>query len=107
MLTRLVKMTFDKDKVDEFVALMEENSHKIRAVEGCQYLQILQDQSSPNVFFTYSIWEGSFYLHQYRHSALFKEVWNHAKQGFIAKPEAWSLDKIIEHKRDVVDRTTK
>ncbi|MEZ5002634.1 MAG: antibiotic biosynthesis monooxygenase [Chitinophagales bacterium] len=105
MLTRIVKMTFDKDKVDEFIVLMKHNSHRIRAVEGCLYLQILQDQSSPNIFFTYSIWEGSFYLHQYRHSALFKEVWNKAKEGFIDKPEAWSVDQIIEHKRDAVNES--
>ncbi len=96
-------MTFKEEVVEEFVALMEKNSIRIRAAEGCQYLQILQDQVSPNIFFTYSIWEGAFYLHQYRHSALFKEVWNQAKEGFAAKPEAWSFDKIIEHHRDVVE----
>ena len=102
MLTRIVKMTFKEDKVKKFVALMKQNSPRIRAAEGCHYLQILQDQSSPNIFFTYSIWEGSFYLHQYRHSALFKEVWNQAKEVFADRPQAWSFDKIIEHERDMV-----
>ena len=100
MLTRIVKMTFQEDQVERFVALMKKNSSRIRAAEGCCYMQVLQDQVSPNVFFTYSVWEGAFYLHQYRHSALFKEVWNQAKEAFSDKPQAWSFDNIIEHNWD-------
>lgn len=101
MITRIVKMTFKPESVEMFKTLMQQNSPKIRAAEGCKFLQILQNQSEPNIFFTYSIWEGSFYLHQYRHSALFKEVWNEAKAHFDDKPEAWSFDKFVEHGFDV------
>lgn len=96
MLTRIVKMTFKSEHVDEFKALMQVNSKRIKAFPGCVYLQILQDQRQPNIFFTYSHWESDAHLQQYRHSALFAEVWPAAKAGFAERAEAWSVDRFIE-----------
>jgi heme-degrading monooxygenase HmoA len=92
---RIVKMTFDPDKVDEFESLFNDNKHKIRAFDGCTHLQLLKDINTPNQYFTYSFWKHLDNLEAYRTSELFAEVWSATKKLFIAKPEAWSVEQEI------------
>ena len=89
---RIVKMTFDPEKVNEFLANFEEVKHQIRAFEGVEHLELLNDKNKPNIYFTYSIWKDESYLETYRHSDLFKSVWAVTKPMFIEKAEAWSLE---------------
>ncbi|HMO40597.1 MAG TPA: antibiotic biosynthesis monooxygenase [Saprospiraceae bacterium] len=88
MLKRLVKMTFQPDKVNDFIAVFEESKHKIRAMPGCHHLELWR---SGSVFFTYSIWESEQALNHYRYSELFKSTWARTKPLFAEKAEAWSL----------------
>ena len=91
---RIVKMTFDPYKVDEFLANFEKVQNHIRAFEGVKHLELLRDKNNTNVFFTYSIWRNEIYLEKYRHSDLFKTVWSKTKPLFIKPAEAWSVDSI-------------
>lgn len=93
MIKRIVKMTFKAEFIEEFVALFNSKKEFIAAVEGCTFVELLQDASNPNIFFTYSLWEEESYIEAYRHSELFKNVWAQTKIGFDDKPEAWSLLK--------------
>ena len=93
---RIVKMTFDPTKVDEFLANFEEAKEQIRAFEGVEHLELLNDRNTPNIYFTYSIWKGDEYLEKYRHSDLFKSVWAVTKPLFIEKAEAWSVDSLVK-----------
>ncbi|WP_196886662.1 putative quinol monooxygenase [Aureivirga sp. CE67] len=95
MFVRIVKMTFQEDKIEEFLSRFEKNRNKIRNSEGCRFLELYRDKKNPNIFFTYSYWESEFYLDQYRNSELFKGVWAGVKPLFDAKPEAWSVDKVF------------
>lgn len=94
MLVRIVKMSFQNDKIEEFLANFEANKSKIRRFKGCQFLELYRDQNNTNVFFTYSYWNSEVDLNNYRHSELFKNVWAKTKPLFNAKPEAWSVDKL-------------
>jgi autoinducer 2-degrading protein len=96
MLIRIVKMTFEPEKVDEFLTNFHANKHAIRAVEGCNHLELLREQNTSNIFMTYSYWDGPEYLENYRHSDLFKSVWSKTKPLFSAKPEAWSVDRLVK-----------
>jgi autoinducer 2-degrading protein len=96
MVTRIVKMTFDTTKAEDFKTLMLNNAYLIRAFDGCEYLRILQDNEQPNVFFTYSYWQSDSHLEAYRKSELFDKIWSTVKPNFAAKPEAWSTDIVIE-----------
>ena len=91
---RIVKMTFDPTKVDEFLNNFNQVKEKIRAFEGVEHLELLNDKNKSNIYFTYSIWKDETYLEKYRHSDLFKGVWAQTKVLFNAKPLAWSVDKI-------------
>ena len=93
---RIVKMTFDSTKVEEFLANFEEVKHKIRAFKGVEHLELLNDKNNPNIYFTYSIWKSDEDLEKYRHSDLFKSVWAVTKPMFTVKAEAWSVEQIVK-----------
>jgi len=95
MLVRIVKMNFKEEEVENFKKLFEEKKKFIRNVEGCQFLELYQDQQNNSIFFTYSYWENDDALQNYRHSDLFKEVWAATKAKFKGKPEAWSVNKLV------------
>lgn len=92
MITRIVKLTFDKKNVPDFIKIFNDSKNQIRNFEGCKHLALYHDINNTNVFFTYSIWEGPEYLEKYRNSELFKNTWAQTKILFSAKPEAWSLE---------------
>ncbi|WP_033957979.1 putative quinol monooxygenase [Psychroserpens jangbogonensis] len=95
MFVRIVKMGFDPLKIEEFLSDFEVVKDKIRAFEGCQFLELYRDKDNTNTFFTYSYWASEADLENYRHSELFKGVWAKTKPLFNAKPEAWSVDKVV------------
>ena len=93
MLIRLVKMTFQQDKVNEFLAEFEAKKAQIGSFPGCQSVELLNDLANPNIFFTYSVWNSEDDLEHYRNSELFNVTWETVKKLFAAKPEAWSVTK--------------
>ena len=96
MLIRIVKMTFATEHIDTFKALFDRQKQKIRAAEGCLRLELLQNKEIPEQFFTYSWWQDPQNLENYRNSELFISTWAETKVLFAAKPEAWSLNRLIE-----------
>ncbi|WP_092104555.1 putative quinol monooxygenase [Pontibacter chinhatensis] len=94
MLIRIVRMTFKPEKTEEFLEIFRNSKDKIRAFEGCQHVELLQDLHQPNVFSTYSLWDSEEHLNNYRGSELFGQVWPATKTLFAAKPEAWSYSSV-------------
>jgi quinol monooxygenase YgiN len=93
MIIRIVKMTFQPEKVEEFLNLFYEKRKFIEQFEGCSKVLLLNDLNDKSVFFTYSHWESEDVLEKYRTSELFNSVWSKTKILFAAKPEAWSLEE--------------
>jgi len=93
---RVVKMTFQEKKIEEFLANFNSNKEYIRNFDGVEYLELLKDKNHPNVFFTYSVWKSEEHLENYRKSDLFKGVWSKTKPLFSAPAEAWSMDSLIQ-----------
>jgi heme oxygenase (mycobilin-producing) len=50
MVKRLVKLTFQEDKIEDFKEIFESSKNKIRAMEGCQHVELLNDISKTNVY---------------------------------------------------------
>lgn len=94
MFVRIVKLTFQEDKIEAFLANFEEIKHQIRNFEGNMFLELYQDKHDARIFFTYSYWRDEEALENYRKSALFNEVWTYTKTLFADKPEAWSVNKL-------------
>ncbi|MBV9790650.1 MAG: antibiotic biosynthesis monooxygenase, partial [Chloroflexi bacterium] len=57
MLTRLVRMYFQPDRVEEFLAFYEQLRPKIAAQPGCISVQLLRQADDPSSFATWSVWE--------------------------------------------------
>lgn len=91
---RIVKMVFEADRIEEFLANFEKDKQSIRNFEGVQHLELLQDKNNKNSYFTYSHWESPAHLENYRNSDLFKGIWKVTKPMFAEKAQAWSLDSI-------------
>lgn len=94
MFVRIVKLSFHPEHITAFLANFELMKQQIRNAPGNRLLELYQDKTNSNVFFTYSYWETEADLENYRQSALFNEVWSFIKKLFNAQPEAWSVDKI-------------
>ena len=96
MINRIVRMSFDPSKTQEFVALFDSVKDKIASFEGCEGLILLRDAEHENVYLTYSYWQSEAHLNKYRFSSLFKETWKGTKILFNDKPVAWSC--LVEQK---------
>lgn len=96
MLIRIVRMTFQPEKVADFLAIFEQSKAKIRARQGCHRLELLQDLDSPHVYMTYSYWDDVTALNDYRDSELFKKTWANTKVLFADKPVAYSVERLQE-----------
>ena len=97
MIQRLVKMTFQEDKIEDFLINFHKNKEKIRAFEGCKHLELWNDKKDPRIYFTYSIWTSEDALNMYRSSELFGSVWKRTKVFFSEKAQAWSVDQIFKN----------
>jgi len=95
MFVRIVKMSFEEKHIETFLENFHNNKQDIRNFKGCRFLELYRDQNQPTIFFTYSYWDNESDLEHYRHSDLFKGVWAKTKPLFNAKPEAWSVDKLV------------
>ena len=87
-------MTFEHDKINQFLSIFEDTKAQIRQFQGCTHLELWQDQDDPRIFFTHSQWESADALESYRNSDLFKSTWRETKQLFAEKPQAWSVQQV-------------
>jgi heme-degrading monooxygenase HmoA len=94
MINRIVRMTFDPKKTDEFIEIFNDSKLKIASFPGNHGLKLLQDANENNVFYTYSLWSDNNCLEKYRKSDLFKTTWLKTRILFIAKAQAWSTNLI-------------
>ncbi len=58
MITRIVKLHFQEDKVSDFLALLDQVVTKVNAFPGCHEMYMLRDIHTPSIFITYSIWDS-------------------------------------------------
>lgn len=96
MLVRLVRMTFQEDKLTDFHALFDQSKHHIRAFPGNRHLELLSDPDNPAVRITYSLWNSASDLEAYRQSELFRTTWAATKVLFAEKPVAFSGERLEE-----------
>lgn len=91
MLIRVVRMTFESGKTDDFLTVFRESQPLIRTFPGCRHLELWQDADHPAVFCTYSHWESAAALEAYRQSELFRSTWARTKLLFADPPQAFSV----------------
>ena len=102
MITRIVRMEFKPEHVQDFLRQFDSVRHKIRQYPGVQKLELHHDTGQSNVFYTYSTWDSEQALETYRQSELFKYAWGAVKPWFGSKPQAFSLrpESLSEEEQD-------
>lgn len=98
MLIRIVRMTFQEDKLADFHAIFDRAKRQIRTFPGNYQLDLLRDPDQPNVRITYSLWESVDALDAYRQSELFRTTWAATKVLFAERAVAFSAEKLEEVK---------
>ena len=93
MITRIVKLHFQPEKIEEFITFFETIKWKVATQPHCHGMKLLRDVKHPNIVFTYSLWEDEKALNAYRDSELFGMVWPKIKPWFQEKAEAWSVNE--------------
>jgi len=91
MITRIVKLQFQPEKLEAFLAHFETIKWQVAQYPRCLGMQLLQDQENPCIIFTYSRWEDETALNAYRDSELFGKVWPAIKPWFEKRAEAWTV----------------
>jgi (4S)-4-hydroxy-5-phosphonooxypentane-2,3-dione isomerase len=91
MITRIVRMEFAPDRLQDFLSMFHATKTLIRHFPGVLSLELHRDADLDNVYFTVSEWESAEALEAYRTSALFQTVWNETKTYFGGRPQAFSL----------------
>ena len=95
MIIRIVKMDFQQEYVNTFLDLFSSSRDKIANFEGCTGLELLNSVDDKRIFFTFSTWKSEQHLENYRNSELFRQTWSKTKILFRNKPQAWSLERIM------------
>ena len=97
MITRVVKIHFQEDKIQEFLTFFETIKFKVAKQPNCFGMKLLQDKNNPEIVFTYSLWKNEEALNNYRDSELFSnEVWPKIKPWFKEKAQAWTLEEYFD-----------
>ncbi len=97
MITRVVKIHFQEDKIQDFLTFFETIKFKVAQQPNCFGMKLLQDKNNPEIVFTYSLWKDEEALNKYRDSDLFSnEVWPKIKPWFKEKAQAWTLEEYFD-----------
>jgi len=91
MITRLVKMKFQKSHCADFEKMFASVKLKILAFDGCEKLHLYRDESCKSTYVTISCWQSADDLEKYRNSDLFKKTWSNTKKWFSEKAQAMTL----------------
>jgi heme-degrading monooxygenase HmoA len=103
MIKRIVRMSFEPDKLSDFLEIFYAAKPLIEQMNGCHSVVLFQEANKSNILYTESYWESENDLENYRNSALFQETWTKTKILFNDKPQAFSL---IALEKNTYDNST-
>lgn len=93
MIIRIVKLTFQEDKTQDFLSFFDTIAQVVNTFPGCQGMKLIKNIHSPQIIMTYSHWDSEEALNNYRDSETFRHVWSTIKPWFGDRPEAWSMEE--------------
>ena len=96
MITRIVQLEFEEDKINEFLSYFDTIKDDVNTFPGCYGMKLYQDIHRRSIVMTYSLWENEAALEVYRNSETFGTIWSKIKPWFSGKPQAWSVSKYFD-----------
>jgi len=91
---RLVRMSFQTDRISDFMEVFEDSKEKIRNFPGCLALNLIVDFEDSSIIYTSSIWRAIEDLENYRNSELFIQTWRKTKIHFKEKAKTSTFNVI-------------
>ncbi len=91
---RLVRMSFQPDRIPDFMEVFEASKENIRNFPGCIALNLIVDIEDSSVIYTSSIWRAVEDLENYRNSELFIQTWRKTKIHFKEKAQTSTFNVI-------------
>jgi (4S)-4-hydroxy-5-phosphonooxypentane-2,3-dione isomerase len=95
MITRIVRLSFKKEYVVDFINAFNASKIQIASFPGCKKLKLFKDFSDDTIFYTHSEWNSMDDLENYRKSELFTSTWSVVKPLFKESPQVYSLVESI------------
>jgi quinol monooxygenase YgiN len=95
MIVRVVELKFEKENLPLALEKLNAIAPKVRAMEGCSFLEISSGLKDKGMILTYSYWSDTQSLNAYRESETFRNFWRDIKQLFSDPARAWSLDSLV------------
>lgn len=95
MITRIVRLSFKKEYIVDFINAFNASKLQISSFPGCTKLKLFKDFSDETIFYTHSEWESMEDLENYRKSELFAGTWSVVKPLFNESPQVYSLVESI------------
>ena len=89
-------MSFEPERVNDFIDIFNASKNLIKMFPGCLALSLFREKGKENIMYTWSIWENEDALEKYRASELFTHTWSKTKKLFNAPPLAYSLEPLME-----------
>lgn len=93
MLVRVVHMHLQKEFLAEASEFLKSYAPNVRSFVGCEFLEISIEENGLVV--TYSYWQDSASLEQYRRSTMFRQFWAQVKTWFSEPARAHSFQSLI------------
>ncbi|MBN8706400.1 MAG: antibiotic biosynthesis monooxygenase [Bacteroidetes bacterium] len=97
MIIRIVKMKFHPDYCEQFIQVFHKTRPVILTFDGCLEVKLLQSETEPTIFSTFSRWDSVTHLDHYRFSEFFKLTWSTIKPWMVEKADAVSYNEISEN----------
>lgn len=92
MITRIVKLEFQPERLEDFLRYFDSISHVVNDFPGCIGMKLYQDVEQRHIVMTYSHWNSPEDLENYRCSEAFGKIWPTIKPWFAQRPEAWTVN---------------
>lgn len=92
MVVRLVALRVQTDRQAELAAVLAESYPRVRAVSGCQGIQILQDVTDSLRYVSWSLWDTVEALEAYRAGPVYAEVWPRIRACLAERAQAQTLE---------------
>ena len=92
MIIRIVDLQIQERHIERAKELISEVAPKVRAFNGCLYLELNYDLHKLGHVQTYSRWISEDHLNEYRDSDVFLSFWKNLKPLFEIPARAWSFE---------------
>ncbi len=94
MITRIIKLHLKPEYVEEFKTYASQVVTDVKAIQGCNMVDILVDKNDHSVWFIYAIWESEYHLNRYRRSKINIEMVRKVKPWLEKEIQAWTVEDI-------------